>query len=53
MEKNANIPLPPKVEAVFNSYPENMKSKLLFLRQLIYDTAASIEGIGEIEETLK
>ena len=25
----------------------------MFLRQLIYDTAASIEGIGEIEETLK
>ena len=25
----------------------------MFLRQLIYDTAASIEEIGEIEETLK
>jgi len=53
MENNANIPLLPEVEAVFNSYPENMRSKLLFLRQLIYDTVASIEGIGEIEETLK
>jgi hypothetical protein len=25
----------------------------MFLRRLIFDTAASIEGIGEIEETLK
>ena len=25
----------------------------MFLRQHIYDTAASIEGIGELEETLK
>ena len=25
----------------------------MFLRQLIFDTAASIEGIGKIEETLK
>jgi len=25
----------------------------MFLRQLIYDTAASIEGVGDIEETLK
>ena len=24
----------------------------MFLRQLIYDTAASIEGVGDIEETL-
>lgn len=53
MENNSNIPLPPEVAAIFNSYPKSMKSKLLFLRHLIYDTAASIEGIGEIEETLK
>lgn len=47
------IPLNPKVAAVFDSYPKNIKSKLLFLRKLIYDTSASIESIGEIEETLK
>ena len=26
---------------------------MLFLRQLVFDTASEIEGIGEIEETLK
>lgn len=41
------------VEAVFNSYPLEAKERLLFLRRLIFDTAASIEGIGDIEETLK
>ena len=50
---NNNIPINIEVAAVYNSYPQKIKSKLLILRQLVYDTAASIEGIGEIEETLK
>jgi hypothetical protein len=53
MKKNDTLSLNPEVEAVFNSYPEEIKSKLIFLRHLIYDTAAAIEEIGEIEETLK
>ena len=53
MVKNSNIPINSKVEAVFKTYPQNIKSKLMFLRQLIFDTAASIEGVREIEETLK
>jgi hypothetical protein len=48
-----NFPMNSEVADVFNSYPHNIKSKLMFLRQLIFDTAASIEGIGKIEETLK
>ena len=48
-----NFPINSEVADVFNSYPQNIKSKLMFLRQLIFDTAASIEGIGKIEETLK
>ena len=43
----------PEVAAVFKSYPNNMRAKLLFLRQLIFDTAAVTEGVGELEETLK
>ena len=43
----------PQVAAVFDNYPENMKEKLMFLRQLIFDTAAATEGVGELEETLK
>jgi hypothetical protein len=43
----------PEVAAVFNSYPQNIRTKLMFLRQLILETAASTEGVGELEETLK
>ena len=43
----------PEVAAVFKSYPPKIRTKLTFLRQLILDTAASIDGVGEIEETLK
>ena len=53
MVKSSNITINSAVAAVFNSYPQKIKLKLMFLRRLIFDTAASIEGIGEIEETLK
>jgi len=53
MVESSNFPINSEVAAVFNSYPQKIKSKLMFLRQIIFDTAASIEGIGEIEETLK
>ena len=41
------------VAAVFDRYPERMREKLLFLRRLIIETAATTEGVGELEETLK
>ena len=37
----------------FQSYPDRVRPRLLALRDLIFTTAASIEGVGEIEETLK
>jgi hypothetical protein len=43
----------PEVKAVFESYPQKIRTKLMFLRQLILETAASFNGVGEIEETLK
>jgi hypothetical protein len=43
----------PEVAAVFNSYPKEMRGKLLFLRQLIFETATETSGVGELEETLK
>ena len=43
----------PQVADVFNNYPEEMREKLMFLRQLIFETAAVTEGVGELEETLK
>lgn len=42
-----------RVTAVFESYPSDIRNKLLFLRQLILDTAAAIEAVGVVEETLK
>lgn len=42
-----------EVENTFNSYPLNFRKKLLFLRQLIFDTAQKINCVGSLEETLK
>jgi Domain of unknown function (DU1801) len=42
-----------EVAAIFASYPREIKSKLLFLRQLIFDVAARTKGVGELAETLK
>lgn len=43
----------PEVAAVFETYPKEVKTKLLFLRELIFDVASKTEGVGELEETLK
>lgn len=42
-----------EVEAVFERYPEPVKTKMLLLRQLIFDTAQATEGVGELEEALR
>jgi len=41
------------VENVFAGYPSPVKSKLLALRKLIFDTAKTTSGVGALEETLK
>ncbi len=43
----------PEVEKIFDSYPADVRTKLLALRQLILETAAETEGVGKLEETLK
>ncbi|MBT3275606.1 MAG: DUF1801 domain-containing protein [Spirochaetales bacterium] len=43
----------PEVAAVFKAYPKDIRERLMFLRHLIFDTAAEIPGVGELEETLK
>ena len=56
MIKDSSVPKiikNPEVAAVFKSYPQKIRMKLMYLRQLILDTAASAGGVGEIEETLK
>ncbi len=43
----------PKVREKFQSYPDHIREKLLFLRGLIIETAADTVGVGELEETVK
>jgi hypothetical protein len=43
----------PEVEAVFLGFKKNVRAKLMVLRQLIFDTALDVKGVGKIEETLK
>jgi len=42
-----------EVEKIFNNYPDNIRTKMLHLRQLVLDTAAEMENVKKIEETLK
>lgn len=43
----------PRVEIVFNNYPEIVRKKMLSLRSLIINTASEINEIENLEESLK
>jgi hypothetical protein len=43
----------PEVARVFKDYPESMRRSLMRLRRLIFDTAARLDGVGPLEETLR
>jgi hypothetical protein len=43
----------PAVAAVFGHVPAPMRARLMALRELIFDVAASTDGVGELDETLK
>ncbi len=43
----------PAVAAVFATYPSDARARLLQLRRLILDVAATTTGVGELEETLR
>jgi hypothetical protein len=45
--------IPIAVDAVFASFPAPVRDRLLHVRDLIFDTAARTDGVGEISETLK
>ncbi len=51
--KQAQTYQDPKVAALFASYPKDLRARLMALRQLILNTAATTNGVGELEETLK
>lgn len=50
---NLKINTDPRVEPKFQSYPDEIRPKMEYLRRLIIETAKEIESITEIEETLK
>ena len=41
------------VKDVFDAYPDHVRPRMMFLRQLIFKTASEIEAVGQLEETLK
>jgi len=43
----------PEVMFLFDNYPTNIQPKLMDLRELIFAVASDIEGVGQLEETLK
>lgn len=43
----------PNVELVFNKYPDSVRDKMFFLRNLVIKTAQEIDEISSVEETLK
>ena len=45
--------MPADVAAVFSTFPVRVRARLLEVRDLIFETAADIEGIGPLTETLK
>ncbi|MEE9339117.1 MAG: DUF1801 domain-containing protein [Methylococcaceae bacterium] len=49
MDKINNI----EVTEVLNKYPEPIRKRIMFLRQLILETALDTEDVNKLEETLK
>lgn len=41
------------VAKIFAAYPVTVRTKLMTLREIIFDTAETIDGVGTLEETLK
>jgi hypothetical protein len=41
------------VANIFAAYPDDVRAKLKALREIIFDTAETIDGVGVLDETLK
>lgn len=51
--KNLKLKTDPKVNDKFNNYPELIREKMQFLRELVIETAGETHGVDVLEETLK
>jgi hypothetical protein len=45
--------MPADVAAAFSAFPDRVRARLLETRDLIFETAADIEGVGPLKEMLK
>lgn len=46
-------PMPAEVAVAFRAFPAAVRRRLLDIRRLIFATAAEIDGVGPLTETLK
>jgi hypothetical protein len=53
MTDRRSPPMPAGVSAAFSVFPDHVRARLLEARDLIFETAANIEGVGPLTETLK
>lgn len=51
--EDLQLKINPEVAFVFDKYPESVRNQMLALRKLVIETAKEIEGIHQLEETLK
>ena len=52
MKKQKNF-ASPEVTEKFTNYPSKTRTRLLSLRELIFEVASKTKGVGELEETLR
>ncbi|MCP4443000.1 MAG: DUF1801 domain-containing protein [Aureispira sp.] len=43
----------PRVKSVFDNYPDHIRPKLMNLKELVLEAAKEVEGIKQLEVTLK
>ena len=48
-----NLEINPEVDSVFENYPDDVRDKLLLIRNIIIDAAKEAPEIENLEETLK
>ncbi len=53
MTNDRSRPMPAGVAAAFSVFPDRVRARLLEVRDLIFETAASAGGVGPLTETLK
>jgi hypothetical protein len=53
MTDERSTPMPAEVAAAFSAFPERVRARLLEVRNLIFETAAASESVGQLTETLK